>query len=244
MPHPVAIITGGTLGIGRGLALHIARQQGVVAVTYHHDDAAASALAEDIRELGGRCQLARFDICDEQARVAFVADMLARFGRIDILVNNVGIDDFRTVLETPLADWRRSQDILLNAPFHLCQLAIPAMRAQRFGRIINIGASSKNYLTGVPGMAAFGVHKAALTVLTKTMALEEIAHGITVNMVSPGSTANAGRNPEEDRIPLVCIPIGRRVTIEEVVAAAAYFLSDAAAVVTGQVIGVNGGLST
>lgn len=118
------------------------------------------------------------------------------------------------------------------------------MRAQQFGRIVNIGASSKDYFKGTPGLGPFGIHKAALTVFTKTLALEEIINGITVNMVAPGSTRDAGTNPEERRIPVTLIPIGRRVEIDEVVDAIMYFLSDKANGVTGQFIGVNGGLST
>jgi 3-oxoacyl-[acyl-carrier protein] reductase len=88
------------------------------------------------------------------------------------------------------------------------------------------------------------VHKGALSLLTKSLALEEIANGITVNMVAPGSTKDAGGSPEERRIPVGSIPLGRRVEIDEVVEAVMYFLSDNAAGVTGQCIGVNGGLST
>ena len=110
--------------------------------------------------------------------------------------------------------------------------------------MLNIGASSKDYYKGAPGLAAFGVHKTALMVLTKTLALEEIGNGITVNMVAPGSTAGAGTLPEEERIPISSIPLGRRVLVEEVVDAVMYFLTDSANSVTGQFLGVNAGLST
>lgn len=133
---------------------------------------------------------------------------------------------------------------LINAAFLLSRLALAPMRAQGFGRIINIGASSKNYLSGQGEAGAFGVHKAALLVLTRTLALEEMANGITVNMVAPGSTKDAGTIPEAQRIPIAHIPLGRRVEIHEVVEAVMYFLSDLAGSVTGQCLGVNGGLST
>ena len=110
--------------------------------------------------------------------------------------------------------------------------------------IINIGASSKDYYKGAPELAAFGIHKAALMVLTKMVAMEEIGNGITVNMVAPGSTDGAGTLPENERIPISSIPLGRRVLVEEVVDAVMYFLSDSANSVTGQVLGVNAGLST
>lgn len=242
MKQRVAIITGGTRGIGRGIALQLGRMGWTVAITYHRNETAASTLAEEITHHGGSCHLAKFDIRDAALREHFVTDVLERFGRIDVLVNNVGVDTYGTLFEMTLEDWELNQEIMLNAPFHLCKLVLPTMHTQQGGRIINIGASSKNYLTG--GGGAFGIHKAALTVLTKTLALEEIRHGVTVNMVAPGSTHGAGSNPEEQRIPITEIPIGRRVTIDEVVEAILYFLSDHAAAVTGQVIGVNGGLST
>ena len=91
-----------------------------------------------------------------------------------------------------------------------------AMRWQGYGRIINIGASFKDYMKGTPGLGAFGVHKGALAIFTKTLALEEIANGITVNMVAPGSTRNAGAFPEEMRLPIGSIPLSRRVEIDEI----------------------------
>lgn len=118
------------------------------------------------------------------------------------------------------------------------------MRSRGFGRIVNIGASSKNYIQGAPGLSPFGIHKAALTVFTRTLALEEIKYGITVNMVAPGSTLGAGGKPKAERIPVSALPLGRRVDISEVVEPIIYFLSEAAAAVTGQVIGVNGGICT
>jgi 3-oxoacyl-[acyl-carrier protein] reductase len=99
-------------------------------------------------------------------------------------------------------------------------------------------------MKGAAGLGPFGVHKAALEVLTKTVALEEIAHGITVNMVAPGSTEGAGTLREEERIPVARIPLGRRVGLGEVADAVLYFFSERSGATTGQFLGVNGGLST
>ena len=244
MTEPVAIITGATKGIGRGIAERLMKEGTHVATIYHRDDGAALRLKETGNASGVKTLIEKKDVTAFLELEGFVAHVMSEFGRIDYLVNNVGVDIFKPVANLTLSEWKRSQDIILNAPFVLSKAVIPIMRSQKFGRIVNIGASSKDYMKGTPGLAAFGVHKGALTILTKTLALEEITHGITINMVAPGSTRDAGTFPEEKRIPVTSIPLGRRVEIDEVVEAVMYFLSDNASSVTGQCLGVNGGLST
>jgi 3-oxoacyl-[acyl-carrier protein] reductase len=244
MANRCAIITGATRGIGRGL---FRRMNGLginVATVYHRDIASAETFEQEAESAGIKYHIERLDICDFDGLKGFVEAVYQSFGSIDYLVNSVGIDYAATIFDTDLEDWRRSQDIMLNAPFVMSKLVLPTMRKQRFGRIVNIGASSKDYFKGVAGLGPFGIHKAALAVLTKTLAVEEIRNGITVNMVAPGSTRGAGTLPEEQRIPVSQIPLGRRVEIEEVVDAIMYFLSDSAGSVTGQFLGINGGLST
>lgn len=243
MPR-IAIITGATRGIGLGIFRRLASEGVGVATLYHRDEEAALRFEGEARQAGIPYLAQKVDARDFAALERFVVNIVAAFGRVDYLINNVGVDMFKPVFETTLDEWRLSQDIILNAPFVLAKSALSVMREHGFGRIVNIGASSKDYFKGAPGLGPFGVHKAALAILTKTLALEEIRNGITVNMVAPGSTAEAGTNPEEKRIPVSQIPIGRRVAIDEVVDAVMYFLSDRAACVTGQFIGVNGGLST
>ena len=244
MSTRIAVVTGATRGIGRGLFQRLAAAGCVVASTYHRDEEAAEGFRVLAKQAGIDSVLSKVDVADLPSLQAFIQNVMERFGRVDYLINNVGVDDFQQVYDLTLEDWRRSQDVILNAPFVLMKAVLPRMRLQRFGRIVNIGASSNNYFGGVRNAAAFGVHKAALAVLTRTVALEELGHGITVNMVSPGSTAGAGILPEEERIPISRIPLGRRVSVEEVVHAIMYFLSDSATGVTGQVLAINGGLST
>ena len=184
-----AIITGATRGIGKGIFDRLARNGCHVATIYHEDESAAEGLRKEAKKLGIRCLIEKVDIRALSALAEFVGSVHHTFGRIDYLINNVGIDSSALVADLSFEEWKRSQDIILNAPFVLSKAVLPYMRQQRFGRIINIGASSKDYYKGAPGLAALGVHKAALMVLTKTLALEEIGNGITVNMVAPGSTA-------------------------------------------------------
>lgn len=244
MSNRVAIITGATKGIGHGIAERLLARGINVATVYHRDEEAAIRLRKAGEVAGVRILVEKCDVIAFSELENFASLVAGEFGRIDYLVNNVGIDIFKPIAELTYSEWKLSQDIMLNAPFILSKAVLPAMRKQKYGRIINIGASSKDYMKGTPGLAAFGVHKGALTLLTKTLALEEMPYGITVNMVSPGSTKDAGTFPEEKRIPITGIPLGRRVDITEVVEAVMYFLSDKAGSVTGQCIGVNGGLST
>jgi len=240
----VAIITGATKGIGLGLAEKLLAQGIAVATVYNRDEEAAATFLSKFKQTGVACLIQKIDVADYEGMDKFVDSVIEEFGQIDFLINNVGGDIFKTVYDMTFNEWLSSQNAILNAPVFLCKKVLPHMRKRRYGRIVNMGASSKNYLQGAPGLSPFGIHKAALTVFTRTLALEEIGHGITVNMVAPGSTRGAGGKPEEERIPVSAIPIGRRVEINEVLEPILYFLSDAAAAVTGQVIGVNGGMST
>jgi len=173
-----------------------------VATVYHRDSEAADRFRKEAKESGCRMIIERMDVTDFSALDRFVSSVMKEFGRVDYLINNVGIDTLdKSVHDMTFDEWKLSQDVLLNAPFLLCKSVIPTMRKQGYGRIINIGASSKDYRKGIPGLSAFGVHKGALAIFTKTLALEEITNGITVNMVAPGSTKNAGTFPEEKENP-------------------------------------------
>lgn len=240
----VAIITGATRGIGRGIALELAIQGVNIAAIYSTDQNSANKLKEEVTDLGSDILLVHYNISQLNGIKDIVEQVKKHFERIDYLINNVGINVFKNISDMRFEDWKRSQDIILNAPLLFCQAVIPTMRAQHFGRIVNIGASGSDYSKGRVGFGSFGVHKAALVILSRTLALEEIGNGITVNVVAPGSTKDAGDIPENERIPLSHIPLGRRVEIDEVVNGVLYFLSDKSGSVTGQFLGINGGLST
>lgn len=241
--RPTAIITGGTRGIGRAVALRLASRGVSIAALCRSGGEDAASLSSELGRLGVQALIATCDVRDFAGLREFAGKVASRFGRVDYLVNNVGIDIFKTIDAASLEEWRRAQDVILNAPFVLTKEILPGMRQRRFGRIVMLGASSRDYERGAPGLGPFGVHKAALKVLVRTLALEEISHGITVNMVAPGSTAGAGSLPEEKRLPVSSIPIGRRVSLDEIVDAIDFFLSDSAAAVTGQCLNVNGGMS-
>lgn len=239
----VAIITGATRGIGRGIALGLAKNGVDIAAVYSTDQNAAEKLKEEIEASGSMAFIIRHDISKLDGIKDVVEQIIDHFGRVDYLINNVGINIFKTIDEVSFEEWKLSQDIILNAPFLFCKEVLPIMRAQNYGCIVNIGASGNDYFKGKTGLGPFGIHKSALVVLSRTLALEEIGNGITVNVVAPGSTENAGNVPDEKRIPLSQIPLGRRVEIDEVVNGVLYFLSDKSGSVTGQFLGINGGSS-
>lgn len=240
----VAVITGATHGIGFRLAERLAAKGVRIAAIYKSNDDQAHSLAESIASLKSESVIIKGDVLEKDKLKELIDSATDKWGRVDFLINNVGIDKWSPVSELSEEDWLLSQEIILNVPFRLIKLCLPIMHEQHFGRIIMMGASSRNYMEGQAGFAPFGVNKGALNILTKTLALEEISKGITVNMAAPGSTAESGVNKEEDRIPLSKIPLGRRMARDEVTEAILYFLSENAGSVTGQFIGINGGCST
>jgi len=241
--NKVAIITGATHGIGLRLAERLSEKGVKIATIYRNNDNQAAELQNKIIQNNSEIIIVKGDIIVKENIQKLIQQTVEKWGKIDFLINNIGKDIWGKLFDITEEEWQLSQEIILNVPFRTIKYVLPLMRKQQFGRIINIGASSKNYMKGQYGLAPFGINKAALTVLTQTVALEEIENGITANMVAPGSTADAGVNKEEDRIPIEKIPIKRRVTRDEITDAIMYFLSENSNAVTGQFIGINGGLS-
>ena len=238
-----AIITGATHGIGLRLAERLSEKGVKISTIYRNNDDQANSLKKIIENNGSESYIIKGDILDKNNIKTLIDSTVNEWNRIDFLINNIGIDIAKEIYYLSEEEWIMSQEIMLNVPFRTIKLCLPIMRKQKFGRIINMGASSRNYMKGQFGLSPFGINKAALTILTQTLALEEIKNGITSNMVAPGSTADSGVNKEEDRIPISQIPIGRRMARDEVVDGILFFLSENANSVTGQFLGINGGCS-
>jgi len=238
-----ALITGATHGIGLRLAERLSEKGVKISTIYRNNDDQANSLKKIIENNGSESYIIKGDILDKNNIKTLIDSTVNEWNRIDFLINNIGIDIAKEIYYLSEEEWIMSQEIMLNVPFRTIKLCLPIMRKQKFGRIINMGASSRNYMKGQFGLSPFGINKAALTILTQTLALEEIKNGITSNMVAPGSTADSGVNKEEDRIPISQIPIGRRIARDEVVDGILFFLSENANSVTGQFLGINGGCS-
>ncbi|HTA20300.1 MAG TPA: 3-oxoacyl-ACP reductase family protein [Polyangia bacterium] len=241
----VAVVTGGSRGIGRAIAIALGRAGAKVVVNYTANEAAANEAAAAVVAAGGAAVTKRFDVADSAAVDAAMKEIIATEGGLHILVNNAGIAVNTLVLGAKDADWKRAIDVNLNGTFHCCRSALRAlMKAKETGRIINITSITAE--TGSAGQAPYVAAKAGIIGLTKTLAREYASRGVTVNAVSPGyidTDMTATELPEDRRVELLkTIPLGRVGKPEDVAAAVAYLAGPAASYVTGQVLRVNGGL--
>ncbi len=241
----VALVTGGSRGIGRAIAVVLGRLGAKVVVNYASNESAASESAAAVVEAGGTAVTKRFDVADAAAVDASVKEIVAAEGGLHILVNNAGIAVNTLVLGAKDADWKRAIDVNLNGTFYCCRAALrPLLKAKEVGRIINITSITGE--SGSAGQAPYVAAKAAIIGLTKTLAREYASRGITANAVSPGfidTDMTANDLPAERRAQLMKeIPLGRVGKPEEVAAAVAFLAGPGGAYITGQVLRVNGGL--
>ena len=239
----VAIVTGAARGIGLGIAQRLARD-GLHVIMIDVLDEVRTAAAQ-LSSAEGHV----LDITDDAALAALVADVHGRLGRIDVLVNNAGIHPkhpekrFFKFAEIPRADWDRVFAVDLTAPFVLCQLVLPIMVAQRWGRIVNIASRAGRHFTGSAG-GHYASAKAGMMGLTRIIAGEYGPHGITANSIAPGAIAtpmSQASGAAIDRI-VAITPVGRMGTPDELAAAAAFLASEEAGYINGAILDVNGGV--
>ena len=238
----VALVTGGSRGIGRGLAMKLAQDGARIAIAYRSNKVAAQQTLRQLQASGADCVAVETDITDAGRCEQLVKTVVDRFGRVDIVVNNVG--DFRwgTVSETSLDEWQNIFASNLNTALYMCRAVLPQMRKARWGRIINMGAVGAERAFGQAKISAYAAAKAAVVALSRSLALEEANNGITVNVVNPSSIDENELTLEEARrIRDARFPIGRPPTVEDVAATVAFFASEEAEYVTGQVVNVSGG---
>jgi NAD(P)-dependent dehydrogenase (short-subunit alcohol dehydrogenase family) len=238
----VALVTGGSRGIGRGLALRLAQDGARIAIAYRSNKVAAQQTLRQLQTGGADCVAVETDITDANRCDQLIKTVADRYGRLDIVVNNVG--DFRWGMlgESSLPDWQSIFGSNLFTVLYMSRAALPHMRKTRWGRIINMGAVGAERAFGQAKISAYAAAKAAVVALSRSLALEEAKHGITVNVVNPSSIDENELTLEEARrIRDARFPIGRPPTVEDVAAAVAFFASEEAEYVTGQVVNVSGG---
>jgi 3-oxoacyl-[acyl-carrier protein] reductase len=238
-----ALVTGAAKGIGRAIALALARDGFRVAVHYRASRADAESTVTAIRAAGGEAELFQADLADPAQADALVKAVEQGLGPVHTLVSNAGLIKSQLLSFTRLEDWREVMTANLDAAFLLTKAVSRSMARQKAGRIIYI--SSDAGLLGDLMRAAYSASKAGLFGLAKTAARELAASGVTVNCVSPGiiTTDMTADIPETRRVKqLASIPLGRFGTPEEVAGVVRFFASDAAAWITGQTLCVDGGL--
>lgn len=238
----VAIITGGSRGIGRATALALATEGAKVAVNYASSSTAADEVVAEITEAGGEAIAVQGDVSKADQVDALFNKVTETWGRIDILVNNAGITRDTLLLRMKLEDWQAVIDLNLTGVFLCTRVASKIMLKQKSGRIINITSVAGQM--GNPGQANYSAAKAGVIGFTKTVAKELASRGVTVNAVAPGFIATDMtkelKNTEEI---LKFIPLGRYGQAEEVAGMIRFLAADpAAAYITGQVFNVDGGM--
>jgi len=240
----VAVVTGASRGLGKGIALELASRGATVIVNYNSSAAAAESVVEQIKAAGGSGAAFKADVSDEAQVEALIKMTTADYGKIDILVNNAGTTRDNVIMLMKPDDFDSVMNTNLRSAWLCSKAAVRAMMRKRYGRIINI--TSVSGIMGQAGQTNYSASKAGLIGLTKSLAREVASRSITVNAVAPGFvlTDLTKDLPQELTSQLNnFIPLGRWGEVEDVARAVAFLASDEAAYITGHVLNVDGGMA-
>lgn len=239
----VAVVTGASRGIGRAIALSLARAGAYVVLNYRGNQAAADASLAAVLEQGGRGELARFDVADESEIEQAVKKIVDGHNKIDILVNNAGVTADNLLMRVSAVDWEKVVGTNLKGTILCTKVVSRHMIRQRSGRILNM--SSVAGQMGNAGQSLYAASKAGIIGFTKTIARELASRSVTANVIAPGliETDMTAKLSEQQRDKfLQLIPLGRFGTCQEVADMVVFLAGEKAGYITGQVFGINGGL--
>lgn len=241
--NKIALITGGSRGIGKGIALELAKAGCSVVINYRKDDVSANETLEAIKSLGTYGEIYKCDISSFKESKKMIEDIVGRFGKIDILVNNAGISKVGLFIDSSEEDWDEIININLKGVFNCCRNVVPYMLNKGGGSIVNISSMWGN--VGASCEVIYSASKGGINSFTKALAKELGPSGIRVNAISPGvinTEMNCWLSPEEKRSLEEEIPLCRFGDSEDIGKAVVFLCSDASKYITGQVITIDGGM--
>ncbi|MCG8689550.1 MAG: 3-oxoacyl-ACP reductase FabG [Desulfobacterales bacterium] len=236
----IVLVTGASRGIGRAIAIGLAGPDRFVYVNFQSNEAQASITLEQIREKGGEGALLPFDVTDVTSAQDAVKRIIKEKGALDILINNAGVRDDKLLAMMKPQSWQTVMDTNLSGFYNVTKPAVKKMLSKKFGRIINIASASGQ--VGQAGQVNYSASKAGLIGATKALAKEIAPRNITVNAVAPGFIETEMVDGLDIESIAGAVPAGRLGTPEEVADLVVFLCSDNAGYITGQVIGVNGGI--
>lgn len=244
LENKVALVTGAAKGIGRAIALRLAKDKATVIVNYNGSKEQAEEVVKMITDMGGRAESYQCNVADSEACQTMIRDIVKKYGHLDILVNNAGITRDNLVMKMSDEEFDAVYETNLKGVFHTIHHTSRYFLKQKSGRIINI--SSVSGITGNAGQANYCAAKAGVIGLTKSVARELSSRGITANVVAPGMIETDMTKDLPDTVKenmLHNIPLGRIGKPEEIAAAVAFLASEEAGYITGQVLAVDGGMT-